>query len=203
MAAPKSLVNLSMNKENAITAAVLAGGKSLRFGSSKLDALFRGQRLLDRAVDTAGAVSAAIVIIGENAKPQSSRSVSVFSDIYKNKGPLGGIHAALSYSRNPVVAVLPADMPFLSVEIYTHLLSVFTNGKPLAAESDKGLEPLVSLWPVDFLPEVESCLKEGRLGIFKCWKKWKAQTADCTSSGAGFDQRIFININRQTDLDGL
>lgn len=189
-----------METQSNITAAVLAGGKSQRFGSSKLDALFKGQRLLDIAVNTAAGIGSEVLIIGENAKAEKQTPVSVYSDIYKNKGPLAGIHAALTYAKNRFVAILPADMPFLSAEIYEHLLHFYTNEKPLAAESDKGLEPLVSIWPVHFLSEVEECLKQGTLGIFKCWQKWNAQKVDCSVSGAGFGHRIFANINRQQDL---
>jgi len=192
-----------MEKQNGLTAAVLAGGKSLRFGSSKLEAVFRGQRLIDVAVDTAAQISSNIIIIGDNTAIKTQVPAPVYRDIYKNMGPLAGIHTALTYAETSVVAVLPADMPFLTAEIYERLLRFYTNEKPLAAESDKGLESLVSIWPVHFLPEIETCLKQGTLGIFKCWKKWDAQTVDCTTSGAGFDQRIFVNINRQQDLERL
>ncbi len=192
-----------METQNNITAAVLAGGKSLRFGSSKLEAIFRGQRLLDAAVKTAADISPDVLIIGENVKAGTRAFVSIYGDIYSNKGPLAGIHAALTYAKNPLVAILPADMPFLTAEIYEYLLHFYTNEKPLAAESDKGLEPLVSLWPVHFLPEVEKCLKQGTLGIFNCWQKWNAQKVDCSVSVAGFEQRIFANINRQQDLERL
>ncbi len=192
-----------METQNHITAAVLAGGKSLRFGSSKLEAIFRGQRLLDGAVQTAAEIGSAVLVIGENIRAGAQVRVSVHADIYKKSGPLAGIHSALTHAKSPVVAILPADMPFLTTEIYEHLLHFYTNEKPLAAESDNGLEPLVSLWPVHFLPEVEKCLQQGTLGIFKCWEKWNAEKVDCSVSGAGFEQRIFTNINRPQDLENL
>ena len=189
-----------MGKQNKITAAILAGGKSLRFGSSKLEALFKGRSLLDRALHNASAISETVMIIGENENTKKQSAFSVYGDIYKNKGPLAGVHTALFYTKTEVVAVLPVDMPFLTAEIYTHLLTFYTNDKPLAAESDAGLEPLVSLWPAHFLPEIENCLKRDRLGLFKCWESWDAQRVDCTEAGSGFNRRIFTNINRPSDL---
>lgn len=189
-----------MDKQNSITAAILAGGKSLRFGSPKFEALFKGRRLLDVALGSAAEIGETVIVIGENANTKKQTMASVYADIFRNKGPLGGIHTALTHAETPVIAVLPADMPFLTAEIYRHLFRFYTNEKPLAAESDKGLEPLVSLWPVHFLAEIEQCITQGTLGIFKCWEKWKAHKVDCSAKGAGFDQRIFININRRQDL---
>ena len=135
------MVHYRMQMRNELTAAVLAGGKSIRFGSSKLEAVFRGRRLIDTAIDTACEISSNIMIIADFANLKTQKPVSIYSDVYKNKGPLAGIHSALQHAPDSAVAVLPADMPFLTAEVYRYLLQFFTNERPVAAESDKGLEP--------------------------------------------------------------
>ena len=78
-----------------ILGAVLAGGKSSRFGSDKALAELDGHTLLARAVDAL----AAIVRRRGRGRPRTAPAPSAARSARAGMGPLGGIAAALHHAR--------------------------------------------------------------------------------------------------------
>ena len=185
-----------------ITVAVLAGGKSRRFGSSKLDALYKGKRLFDIALDIAASISPNVIVISNQVGLTTNLSYPIYPDIFIEKGPLAGIHSALKNAVSEHVAILPIDMPFLGKPIYKYLMTRYNCKVPVVVKSQKGLEPLVSIWPKAVLSEIESCLEQEHLGIFKCLHGLNADISEIPTT-KNFDERVFININRKEDLNCL
>jgi molybdopterin-guanine dinucleotide biosynthesis protein A len=116
--------------------AVLAGGRSSRFGSDKRQARFRGETLLFRSVRMLSAVCDEVVVVGGGrelriliaeafpvAAPSSdpdSKWIAVpdvIPDRHRGIGPLGGLHSALVAAREREMAgviVLGCDMPLVT-----------------------------------------------------------------------------------------
>ncbi len=94
----------------AILGAVLAGGRSSRFGSDKAAALFAGRPLIDHAADVLRPWVHAVVVIGGDrpgAIPDRPRA---------DLGPLGGLAGALAHARDAgfgTVLTLSCDTPRL------------------------------------------------------------------------------------------
>jgi molybdopterin-guanine dinucleotide biosynthesis protein A len=88
--------------------AILAGGRSSRFGSDKAEAILDGRRLIDWAAGLlAGHVEAVVVCGRAGGIPDRPRPAL---------GPLGGINAALHHARAhgfDVVLTVPCDVPIL------------------------------------------------------------------------------------------
>jgi molybdopterin-guanine dinucleotide biosynthesis protein A len=85
--------------------AVLAGGRSSRFGSNKADALMGGRTLVGHAIETLRRHTDEVVIVGPNGLPDLPRS---------DLGPLGGIAAALDHAAGhgfACVLTIGCDMP--------------------------------------------------------------------------------------------
>ncbi len=124
----------------------------------------------------------------------------LFLRILKGKGPIAGIYTALIHCQSHWMAVMPVDMPYLNISV-SHYLSPFCiYENPVVAESDAGLEPLVSFWPRSTLAGIENCLKNEELGLYRCLKKLDANQIDCSEAVAGFHPSLFANINCSEDL---
>src|SRR6267378_5266072 len=76
-----------------VTAFILAGGKSTRMGTDKAFAALDGRTLLARALDLARSVAPDVRVVGDAAK--FAAFAPVVEDVFRDCGPLGGIHAAL------------------------------------------------------------------------------------------------------------
>src|SRR5437899_1580697 len=94
-----------------ITAFVLAGGKSIRMGRDKAFLQLGDRTLLLRALDLASTVAAEVRIVGDATKLAAFGPV--VEDVYRERGPLAAIHAALLSTTTELNLMLAVDLPFL------------------------------------------------------------------------------------------
>ena len=104
-----------------LSAFVLAGGQSSRMSREKAFLELDGRSLLARALELAAAVAGEACIIGPREKVSSFGRV--VEDIYPGRGPLGGIHAALSSSQSELNLILAVDTPFVRPEFLQYLVA--------------------------------------------------------------------------------
>jgi len=192
-----------LDNRGKLTAAVLAGGHSRRFGSSKMEAVFQGKRLVDYALETAKLVAEdSIIILGDQPLPADVRTLA-FHDVIADSGPLGGVLTALHYASADWVAILPVDMPLLSPRVYEALSPFCSKDRPVVARSHFGDEPLVSLWPTLLLPTVREHVEAGHLKTIEAMNALDAVVVDIAASLAEYREEWFLNINRREDLRRL
>ena len=101
--------------------AVLAGGRSTRFGSDKAEAVLEGRRLLDHAIRALGEHVDEVVLCGRTVEGMVCLPDRPASDL----GPLGGINAALHYARQhgfSAVITTGCDMPNFPTELFDTLV---------------------------------------------------------------------------------
>jgi len=131
-----------------ISAAILAGGKSLRFGSDKALAEINGKPLIQRVIEGIPVGIADIFIIGnENRRPFDG--FPVYNDLITSCGPLAGIYTGLQKSKHASCLILACDMPFVSKRLLERLLKEHLSNDGIATvyESSGGLEPLFAIYP--------------------------------------------------------
>jgi molybdopterin-guanine dinucleotide biosynthesis protein A len=193
-----------MSMKANLSLAILAGGKSRRFGSPKFRARFMSQTLLEIMLQKALAISRDCMVIAGQAPISLQENIPVYTDIYPDCGPLGGLYTALYHSNHSLVAILPCDMPLLEPAVYTILMRNAAPKKPIVAVSDRGLEPLVSIWPVeDSLPVVAQNLTDKKFSFQKTLEELEAIPLDVRAYMVGYKPDLFKNINYPADLRQL
>jgi molybdopterin-guanine dinucleotide biosynthesis protein A len=99
-----------------VLGAVLAGGRSSRFGSPKALAPFRGEPMVARAFDALAPVCEEVVVVTHLAEIGIALGARTLRDRVADAGPLGGLHAALHDARargRAGVLLLGCDMPLV------------------------------------------------------------------------------------------
>jgi molybdopterin-guanine dinucleotide biosynthesis protein A len=117
-----------MTERFAVTGIVLAGGRSRRFGSDKLEAFVGGERLLDRSVAALALVATEVVVVSE---PSTVRAAPIrpgvplhlVEDPEPFGGPLVGLLAGLEVAAEPLVLVVGGDMPSLRADVLRVLVA--------------------------------------------------------------------------------
>jgi molybdopterin-guanine dinucleotide biosynthesis protein A len=112
-------VSASLDR-SAVSAIVLAGGRSSRFGGDKLTARVDGGTLLDAAIGGVAAVASDIVAVlapGDERAINPEPAVRVIHDPEPFGGPLIGLLAGLEAVRQPLVIVAGGDMPTLQPDV--------------------------------------------------------------------------------------
>lgn len=128
--------------------AVLAGGRSSRFGSDKALARIDGERLIDRAVAALAPHCDAVVVIGRDDPDHACAPDWPEPD----RGPLGGLAGALRHARDHGFGeILSAGVD--SLDLPADLARRLSPAPAFVAA-----QPVIGLWPADALPALEEIL---------------------------------------------
>jgi molybdopterin-guanine dinucleotide biosynthesis protein A len=193
----------NMTKNDLITAAILAGGKSSRFGQPKEQATIQNRTLLEHAIDTAQEISSSVFIVSSNLSKSKYRKIFIYPDIFPDCGPIGGLYTALKFSSRPIVATIPCDMPKLPVQVYQILLQKMERNRPVVATSHQGLEPLVAIWPVSVLPVIEQNIINKNFSLRNTLRQLKSKEIYIPDCLQNYEEIFFLNINHKQDLKKL
>jgi molybdopterin-guanine dinucleotide biosynthesis protein A len=185
-----------MNNVDDVTAFILAGGKSIRMGKDKAFLEFKGRILLARALELAAGVAKDVRIVGDPSK--FAAFGRVIEDIYRERGPLGGIHAALKSSSTELNLILAVDLPFVEPNFLKHLVSVARNANAVVTvpRVSDGLQPLCAVYRRGFAKVAEQSLAQGKNKIDALFAAVETRMlGEEELSGAGFSGRMFNNLN--------
>jgi molybdopterin-guanine dinucleotide biosynthesis protein A len=111
-----------------VTAIVLAGGRSSRFGSPKLAEDLAGATILDHAVRAVAAVAAEVVLAGKAPvapAPVDGTAVRLVIDEAPFAGPLAAVAGALRTIETELAIVAGGDMPGLVPGVLKAMLDEF------------------------------------------------------------------------------
>ncbi|WAT17426.1 molybdenum cofactor guanylyltransferase [Aurantiacibacter sp. MUD11] len=169
-----------------ILGAVLAGGKSSRFGSDKALAELGGHTLISRAVDALSGFCDHVVVVGRETAPAPTLPDWPRADM----GPLGGIAAALRHAEDEDFdSVLTCGVD--SVDLPDSLLSDLS---PPSAYLET--QPVIGHWKSSAASTVSAILQsEGRHSMLAFAKAANARPVRASYAPA--------NINTPADLAAM
>jgi molybdopterin-guanine dinucleotide biosynthesis protein A len=144
---------------------VLAGGESRRMGRDKALVEVDGQPLWRRQSDVLRDAGAERVVVIRRSGQESIDHADCHFDVFRNSGPLAGIHAGLGIGGYPLIAVLAVDMPGIDAAWFEWLGASCLPGAGAVASHGGDLEPLAALYPSSSLPEVEARLGRRELSV--------------------------------------
>ncbi|QLC26545.1 molybdenum cofactor guanylyltransferase [Parasphingopyxis algicola] len=139
--------------------AVLAGGRSSRFGADKAETVWRGKALVDHALSQMREQCDTVVLCGRRRNGVTSLADRPTAD----EGPLGGLNAALAHAmENGFDAVLSIACD--NARIPADLADRLSPG-PAYAES----QPVIGLWPVALAPRLDAWLADQPRRAMMAW----------------------------------
>jgi len=176
---------------------ILAGGRSRRFGADKRIEPFDGVGMAARAyAKLAGVVDGTIFVATGTRRetlPGLERAVAIVDEA-PNRGPLGGLAAALLRSRDGVL-VVACDVPNLRRSTLERIARAARSGdRAVALRGPQGWEPLVAWYPRSALQTVRLALRSSRPAPFLVLERLGALALPVT------DASEFINVNTRSDL---
>ena len=185
-----------------LTAFILAGGKSTRMSVDKAFVDYEGRTLLARALDLARSITPEVHIVGSPEK--FAPFAPVVEDVFRDCGPLGGIHAALRSSLTELNVMLAVDTPAVSWTFLQYLISQ-ARGTPEAVavvpRDGDGWQPLCAIYRREFAGAAENALRAGRNRIDWLFDSVRTRAIEPEElEGAGFSRAIFRNLNTPEEL---
>ena len=187
-----------------LTGAILAGGKSARYGKNKALEMFEGERLIDRAVGSLRSFCDPILVVANDLSLYYDVRATLVQDMIPSQGPLVGIYTALLFSPNDWVFTKATDMPFLTPELLGMMLKLKEGFDVVVPLYKDMYEPLFALYHRRCIPAIAAQLEEADRQVIGFYKKVRVKAiAEKVWRGADPEGLSFKNVNTPEDWEQL
>lgn len=179
-----------------------AGGKSTRMKFNKAFAEIEGKPIVEIIIDKFTPLFKEIIIISNEPGLYEKYGYQVHEDIYADKGPVGGMHAALSYAAYDNVFILGCDMPFMDMRIAEYLLQRLGDKDSVVPRIKGYLQPMSAVYNKKCLPRLRYNLETDRLKLTRLFEELDAIIVEEDElTGYGNLDELFLNVNDQDALE--
>ena len=182
-------------------------------GRDKAFVEFNDRPLLASALELAREIVPDVRIVG--SKEKFAQYAPVVEDIFRDCGPLGGIHAALRTSLTDLNLMLAVDMPFVPLAFLRYLICqaqicqtqigqtrTAAKASVVVPRSGGRWQPLCAIYRRDFADAAEAALRAGRNRIDLLFEVVKTRViAEEEMERAGFSRNLFRNLNTPEELE--
>ena len=171
-------------------------------GADKALLELRGQTLLQRALQLARAVGEDVRVVG--AREKFGEFAPVVEDKYPDRGPLGGIHAALASTSSDFNLILAVDLPFVEKRFLQQLVKeARASGAVVTiARAGGGLQPLCAVYRREFAVLAEQALAAGRNKIDTLFAQTTVRIMEEDELARfAFSPAMFDNLNTQEEWE--
>lgn len=190
--------------QNSLAAALLAGGKNLRYGGQNKALLeVGGKPIIEKSMELLTHMFSEIIIV-TNAPDHFAhvKGCRITGDIYQGVGPVGGLHAAMTVTKADAIFLVASDMPFLSAAIVKQLIGSWNRGdyEALVPSHSSKIEPLHAIYATSLLSRLEEFISSGNsFAVRDFLKLVKAKYIEMDIG----NKNPFININSPDDLAAI
>lgn len=143
-----------------------------------------------------------LFVVTNHPLPEPYHTLPAYPDLIPGKGPLSGIHAALSVSKHPLVLIVACDMPFVTPDAARWLMqsAILHPNQVIIPLGIHGPEPMFGIWPVTMLQVLDSWLQKDNplkiMHFLECNQRVSLVPFDMNS----IENNFFFNINTPADL---
>ncbi len=177
---------------------ILAGGRAVRMGGEDKGLIQLNHRPLIDYVYTRLQEQGAEIAINANRNQDKYKKYGiVFKDeINDFPGPLGGMHAALTYFKQSWIGFVPCDSPNLPSDLLQKMYAhIDDKTEILVAHDGENIQPVVTMMHKKVLPRLNDFLKRGDRKIVLLYSLCNTKFVDFSQ-----EQNCFINLNTPEEL---
>ncbi len=185
------------------TAIILSGGKSSRMGQDKALLPFWGKPIIKHVLKNLLKLTNK-VIISANSHDYAFIKQPQVPDIYKEQGPLAGIHASLKATKTGFAFIATCDVPLVSPELYLYLLENHVEGLDAVVAVHKGqVHPLIGIYSKANIEKIERALEQGKRSVIHYLKDQNVRYVEIDSSLPFYSEHLFLNLNSPEEYQKL
>ncbi len=191
-----------------ILGAVMAGGRSSRFGSPKMLAEFGGTTMLSRTIETLLQAVDEVAVVAAHETRLPPLDCTVLRDRAEGAGPLAGVQRALEWGDERTashVLCIACDTPLLGAPLLRGLVALAkaSPGTAVAPANRSGdAEPLCTLYPVEALGPVGVRIGRGEHSLRALLAELGPRILPAADvERYGDPDHLFFNVNTARDFD--
>jgi molybdopterin-guanine dinucleotide biosynthesis protein A len=186
-----------------MTGIILAGGKNSRMRTNKAFLKIDGTCLIDNILAVYQKIFSEIIIVTNDPLSYTEFSETlVVTDIYKEKGALGGIYTGLFYATYDYSFIAACDMPFLNEDFIIYLTEQTDKFDIVVPQLSEGFQPLHAIYSQNCLSHIKKLLIADKLKITGFYKEVRLLSIpEEKIKPFNKDGRLFLNFNTPEDLE--
>ncbi|MCL4278569.1 MAG: molybdenum cofactor guanylyltransferase [Ignavibacteriaceae bacterium] len=194
-----------------ITGIILAGGKSKRMGLNKSFLKVGEVTMIERTTELMKSLFDRVILITNTPDEYKFLGIEMFEDIYKNVGPLAGIHSGLAHSITDKNFIISCDIPFVNKGVIEFIINYKTNKSITITKADGFVQQLCGLYSKQDLQEIVELIEDDKLEINNSQKcgckvlqlvqKLDAEIIDIANEYGGYEEGMFLNMNKPEDFE--
>ncbi len=183
---------MNHSKNIPISAFILIGGKSERFGSEKWRANINGKSVLDRIWDGCMYFEERIVIGKE--KPKDFKKPFIFDQL-EIQAPINGLYTAIQHAEDDWIQLVSCDLPLIDTDVFQILWNTKTQESDAVIPLTNNRHQVTcALYHKRILNYLESAIYENDFSLLSLIKNLKITKVNFNS-----DKR-FWNMNTKKNL---
>lgn len=126
---------------------ILAGGKSSRMGKDKAFLIWNGESFIERLTKEMDVFEEKMIAHG-NRREITDTGWPVVEDIYPDRGPIGGLHAALTNCESDALFCVTCDVPLVQRSLVSFLYQYMdeTTDAIIPIAEDGKVHPLCAIY---------------------------------------------------------
>jgi molybdopterin-guanine dinucleotide biosynthesis protein A len=145
---------------NDVTGIILSGGKSSRMGVNKSLLKVGEITIIERMRDLMQGIFSEVILTTNDPADYKFLNIPIFEDLFKQKGPLAGIHSGLTHSSTEENFIISCDLPFITTEMIKYIVNIKTEKLITVAKADGYIQQLAGKYAKECASKAEKILNE-------------------------------------------
>ena len=182
-----------------VTGIILAGGKSSRMGTDKGMLELNGNIIVEHIIEQLKPNVDELIIIANNEN-YNNLGFRVYNDVVEPCGPMGGIFTALKNSITENNMVVSCDIPNITSDIISHIISNIGDEAVLVPVHNGNTEPLCAVYKKSTAKDFKTFIESENYKMKDALNKLNTRYFD-VSEYSGFSENTFSNINTPQEYE--
>lgn len=185
-----------------MTAIILSGGNNRRILRNKAFLQIGQKTIIEREIEILSTLFTRIIVVTNTLESHKHLKVSLVSDLFPGKGPLGGIYSGLMASGDKHNFVVGCDLPFLNAGLISYMIEVKNDRDLVVVKLNGFVEPLHAIYSRHCLIPIRRQLDRNELRIQSFFGEVKVRYVR-KSEIKRYDPKgiAFFNVNTRYDLE--
>lgn len=184
-----------------LSAVILAGGASRRFGSPKALADWNGRPMIAAVVGALRGQAAETLVVAKDLAPLAfleRDGARLVKDRFADRHAIGGVYSGLLEASSDFAFVCACDMPLLSPQVPSRLWRLRAGRQAVVPVWNGTAQALCALWRRDAAGALGRRVAEGRLRLASAFDDLSVLHVD----GSALDAtgRSFLDVDTPQDL---
>jgi len=142
-----------------------------------------------------------IIIVTNQKELFSNFESKIYSDLFPNKGALGGLYTGIFFSTFNFSFCVACDMPYIKKSLVQYLLNHIKDDDVIVPRTKDGLQPLHAIYSKNCLGPIKKVIEQGKYKIIDIYDMVKVKIIN-EKDFISLDplRESFINVNTPIEL---